>query len=57
MPLDEQELKSYKLRVSIDQQMHELLEVGYTIDDIEDFITDVISDMREEEEDGEESED
>lgn len=44
----QQEQKAYELRLAIEAQLYELLEVGFDVDEIEEFVQGVVSDIREE---------
>lgn len=43
-----QEQKQYELRLRIESDLYELEDNGFTIDEVEEFVLGVVSDMREE---------
>ncbi len=47
MTLD-QEQRVYELRLAIESQLYELLEVGFTTDDVQEFVDGVLEEMNEE---------
>lgn len=45
----EREQKQYELRIKIEADLYELEDWGFTVDEVEEFVLGVVSDMRDEE--------
>lgn len=48
--MDSQEQKAYELRLEIESNLYQLLDNGFTVDEVSEWVTGVVDDMREQEE-------
>ena len=47
---EQEQDKTYEIRLAIEERMYALNEAGFTIDEVEDFVGGIVDQMREEEE-------
>jgi hypothetical protein len=57
MPEDQQEQKAYEARLTIEERMYSLLDNGFSISEVEEFVEGIIEQMLEEKEAEEAEED